>query len=446
MHLQANWECSRWGYEASYGVGDEVLVSKLERFFKDGRREYRMGTINHELGERIDGRYLIHDVRIGHHGRVFLCHDEIADRPAALKTLHIKNDEPTDLLSEYFLQGTQTWLTAARHIGVVTPYRVFLLPTGAGESVPCLVMELIQGHPKFGNSLWSWIRSQDFSLKLTLYFAHEICSAMATLQKKENEEDDFVHLNLTSQNILISDEGNIKITDIGFGEAYQKACVSGELLSQPFITEHGEFCFGISEGICGVPPYMSPEQCERLQDFDQRSDIYAFGCILYEMCTRRYLFTATTPEDFFEAHMHEIPDPPKKWNPDIPDALVELIEECLEKDPDDRPDDFEQIRDRIKEILQAEDIPSGLNFWLFGFSSFSDNPRVRSDLNLDISEEIILLGKAFGVDHLIKKGLIKNPEVFDRLVNDRQKKNSGALDRLKKNPWDDQICVEAGRW
>lgn len=310
---------------------------------------------------------------------------------------------------------------------IVEAYNVFHIPVTEDLNVPYLTMELVKGHPNFGNSLKEWIHNSGLDLQLTLYIAYSICSGMIKAQKKlGGSTSDFVHYNLKPQNILISHEGSIKITDIGFGEGFKKTILRGMSFNSSNKTEYSNSFFGITNAAFGTPPYMSPEQCIMMESCDRRSDIYSFGCILYEMCTKKYVFQAKSTKAFITKHVYENPTPPKEWNPKIPDSLDKLIQDCLAKNPDERPQNFEQVRDSIGQIIKNEGMPSGIGFWLFGLSFFSENPRVRSDFHMKDEEETYLLGKSRGLDHIIKQGLIEDEAEWDKIVIKRE---SSALKR-----------------
>lgn len=244
---------------------------------------------------------------------------------------------------------------------------------------------------------------------------------MIQIQKRLGKPNsDFVHLDLKPQNILVSREGTLKITDIGLSESLQKSASLTQSFPRSCLTQDGYFSFGATKGVCGTPPYMSPEQCTGLQSFDQRSDIYSFGCILYEMCTKKFIFQTKSPAEFIEKHVHERPISPKKWNPNTPDSVRWLIEKCLSKDPEDRPQNFKEVLNFINKAFESEGLPSGVGFYACGFSIFSENPRVKSDWDMRKEEEAFLLGKVRGVEYIIKQGLVKSKDEFEKLLKKRE--------------------------
>ena len=148
-----------------------------------------------------------------------------------------------------------------------------------------------------------------------LHIARQIADALETAH-----EHGVVHRDLKPANIKITPEGTVKVLDFGLAKAVQRA-------ESPLQTS------GLShEGIVvGTPAYMSPEQA-RGKPVDRRADIWAFGCVLYEMLTGRVAFAAATVTDTLAAVLDREPD----WSvlPDkTPPAIRRLLRRCLEKDP-----------------------------------------------------------------------------------------------------------------
>ena len=219
--------------------------------------------------------------------------------------------------------------------------------------VPFVAIEFIEGHELYGNSLRGFIAKASFNLELILNIAISICNGMLHIQNKFLNAI-FVHCDLKPENILLSKEGSIKITDFGISKTLYDNSDRLSSLNQSSISSDGRFSVGLTNNICGTPPYMSPEQCLGVKSLDQRSDIYSFGCILYEMCTKRFVFETHVPSDFFIKHISEMPISPDLLNPAIPSELSKLIQQCLSKDPISRPQQFKEIRDILMDILNQE--------------------------------------------------------------------------------------------
>jgi tetratricopeptide (TPR) repeat protein len=237
---------------------------------------------------------------------------------------------------------------------------------------------------------------------------------MIQIQKKmKKSKSDFVHRDLKPQNILVSNEGSVKITDFGLAKIIGENALKLGSIPKTIVANDGHLTFGTNENICGTPPYMSPEQCKGTTTLDQRSDIYSFGCILYEMCSKNFIFQVRSPSEFISKHIHEPPIPIKKWNSNLPKSLVVLIEKCLSKSPSDRPQNFREIRDFLEEILKSTG-GSSLLFFVCGLSGLTDRPRVKTDWNLRKGHEAILFSD-LGIDYLIEQGLVESKAEFEKM-------------------------------
>jgi len=383
------------------------------------------------IGERIAERYYVEDVKRGQACLTYFCHDEPLGRPVVLKSPRYDPMNGSEDLAGTFVRGAARWILAGRELGIAEAYNLLTVASNDRQDVPYLVLEFVEGDPRAGASLEGWIQDIRLDLRLALYFAHAVCSAMMKLQKKLGKPGaDFVHVNLKPQNILVTHEGTIKITDIGLSEMAYREAVRGSL-SAPSSIHQNEVKEGqLRSPILGAPLYMSPEQLLALPTIDKRSDIYSFGCILYEMCTRRHVFDASSDGEFISKHIEQIPNSPKKSNPAISLSLEGLILSCLSKNPAERPSDFGEIRETIQEIIRSAGMPSGIRFWLFGFSDFAGTPRVKSDMRGTREDEIIILAKACGVQYVIDQCLVKDREELE-LIQAQKAKAKTAEERAE---------------
>ncbi|HPQ39156.1 MAG TPA: protein kinase [bacterium] len=137
-----------------------------------------------------------------------------------------------------------------------------------------------------------------------------------------------VHRDIKPQNILINDEGIVKLVDFGIATVMESAMETN------------------SEFVVGTPDYMSPEQAKG-EPTDPRSDIYSLGTILYEACTGRPPFANTDSFQILVDQVEKPPIPPVEINPDVPMWLNDLILKCMEKEPDDRYDSVQIIERQL---------------------------------------------------------------------------------------------------
>jgi len=142
------------------------------------------------------------------------------------------------------------------------------------------------------------------------------------------------------------------------------------------------------------------------------------------------MFEGCSAIDCISKHISEVPVSPRKWNPDLPRTLERLILGCLAKNPAERPSDFGEVREKIGEIIKSQGIPSGIRFWLFGFSAFTPTPRVKSDMRMSREDEAIILEKVFGVQYVIDQGLIRDREELE-VIRAQKGKANRAEDRAE---------------
>ncbi len=159
-----------------------------------------------------------------------------------------------------------------------------------------------------------------------------------------------MHRDLKPENLLIDKNRIIKISDFGLAKVYAEA--ESDTVREIAVDEWGKrkFTFTKTGSICGTPPYMSPEQWKGEKDLDVRSDIYSFGCVLYEMLTGRPPFLCSSLPEFEEHHLTKRPRPLRELEQSIPIRLDALLLKCLEKETEDRYRDFETIRDMVNDI------------------------------------------------------------------------------------------------
>jgi hypothetical protein len=148
-------------------------------------------------------------------------------------------------------------------------------------------------------------------VRSSVHFARQICAGLHEAHAKG-----IVHRNLKPENIMLDQDGLVKVMDSGI------ACS----------IEAGTATTGFH---AGTPGYMAPEQVEG-RAVDPRSDIYSFGLVIYEMLTGSAAFQGDTPMSVALKHVREQPTPPRKLDPSLPKGIEDVVLKCLEKDPDNR--------------------------------------------------------------------------------------------------------------
>src|SRR5688500_17095256 len=151
-----------------------------------------------------------------------------------------------------------------------------------------------------------------------------------------------VHRDIKPSNIMITSYGQTKVTDFGIA----RALGDGEQT----MTQTGM--------VIGTASYLSPEQAQG-NPVDARSDVYALGCVLYEMLTGRTPFQGDTPLSIAYKHVREAPDTPSSVNPDVPDALDAIVMKALAKNADNRYQSAREMHEDLQRFIAGEKVHAG---------------------------------------------------------------------------------------
>jgi serine/threonine protein kinase len=160
--------------------------------------------------------------------------------------------------------------------------------------------------------------------------AMQICAALAHAHKIG-----VIHRDLKPANLFLAEDGRVKVGDFGLARD----------LNSSRLTLDGQ-----TVGTCR---YMPPEQIAGEADLSGATDLYAVGCILYEMLVGNTPFDGGTIVEIFESHINDLPDPPAYYVPDCPADLSELVMLLLEKSPADRPGDAAAVQSALADILHG---------------------------------------------------------------------------------------------
>ena len=274
-------------------------------------------------GSTFAGRYqIIEELGKGGMGRVYKVFDTKIKEKVALKL--IKPEVATD---KETIERFSNEIRLARKIGHRNVCRMFDL--GEAEGAHFITMEYVPGE-----DLKRLIRTMGrLSPGQVISIARQVCEGLS-----EAHRLGIVHRDLKPQNIMVDDEGNVRIMDFGIARSMKGKGITGEGM------------------IIGTPEYMSPEQVDG-KEVDRRTDIYSLGIILYEMLTGRAPFEGETPFSVGVKQKSEIPKDPAALNPQVPRDLSGLILRCLEKNRENRPAEAGEVQAVLEKI--AKGIPTG---------------------------------------------------------------------------------------
>ena len=299
-----------------------------------------------EAGSRLGPYEILGPIGAGGMGEVYRARDTRLDRVVAIKTL------PAALVAHPGVR--QRFEREAKAISALNhPNICSLYDVGREEEVDYLVMEHLEGE-----TLHERIQRAPLSLSEVLRYGIEIASALEVAHRRN-----VIHRDLKPSNIAIT-RGGAKLLDFGLATISQPA--------EPLLTGSGSKTVAqqplTGEGtIVGTYQYMAPEQIEGEQA-DARTDIFAFGAVLYEMLTGRRAFDGKSRASIIAAILASEPPPLRETQPVTPAALDRVIRICLAKDPDERWQSAHDLRlelEGIRDLPGVMPTPSG-RFHRFG--------------------------------------------------------------------------------
>jgi serine/threonine-protein kinase len=209
-----------------------------------------------------------------------------------------------------------------------------LLSAGNADGVPFYTMPLVQGE-----SLRARLaQGQPFSVRESIGILRDVARALSYAHTRG-----VVHRDIKPDNVLLS-HGAAVVTDFGIAKALS---ASRTLPGAATLTQAGSSI--------GTPAYMAPEQVAGDPAVDHRADLYAWGCLAYELLAGEPPFVRDTPQRLLAAHLSDAPRPIGARRADVPAALARLVMRCLEKDPSSRPADADEL---LRE-LEAVPTPGG---------------------------------------------------------------------------------------
>ncbi|TVL99929.1 MAG: hypothetical protein CV087_16035 [Candidatus Brocadia sp. WS118] len=313
----------------------------------------------HRSGSIINNRY---EVVQGPHekpslaggmGLVYLCVDHGKDgRPVALKTFrpeYLPNREARDR----FLREGTTWVQLGRHPHIVRCHEVI---KGAVGSEVFFVLDLVApAEGKRDASLRSWLISgKPLPVEQALLFALHLARGMKHATEKL---PGLVHRDLKPENVLVGRDGLARITDFGLASAIQE---TGDQLPVADAKESEESGLGrtqLTQGVVGTPLYMAPEQWTG-GELDARSDIYAYGCILFEMLAGKRVVSGNTIAEIEKAHRE---GRVAEISFRLLDHLGQLLQGCVKVNREERYSNWLELESEVAEawkVVMGKEAPA----------------------------------------------------------------------------------------
>ncbi|AZM64645.1 serine/threonine protein kinase [Streptomyces sp. WAC 01420] len=271
-----------------------------------------------------DGRYRL-TRRLGRGGmaEVFAAEDVRLGRTVAVKLL--RNDLAEDPVAKARFTREAQSVAGLNHHAIVAVYDSGEDVIG-GQPVPYIVMEIVEGRT-IRDLL---MNAEAPGPEQALIIVSGVLEALAY-----SHQHGIVHRDIKPANVIITNNGAVKVMDFGIARALHGASTT--------MTQTGM--------VMGTPQYLSPEQALG-KAVDHRSDLYATGCLMYELLALRPPFTGETPLSVVYQHVQDIPTPPSEASDACPPELDGLVMRSLAKEPDDRFQTAEEMRGLVQYALQ----------------------------------------------------------------------------------------------
>lgn len=330
------------------------------------------------IGKRLDGRYEIHELLgVGGMAYVYKAYDNIEKRWVAIKILKEELAGNSDFLRRF--RNESKAIAVLSHPNIVKVYDVSF-----GDRIQYIVMEYIDGI-----TLKQYIEQQgEIKWREALYFTVQILRAL-----QHAHEKGIIHRDIKPQNIMLLEDGTIKVTDFGIARFSQAETQT------------------MTDKAIGSVHYIAPEQA-RGGCINDKADIYSVGVMLYEMLTGQLPFVADNAVSVAIMQMQAEPTPPSRINPSIPKGLEEITMHAMEKNPAQRfpsaadmLEDVERFR-RNPEIVfhygeQVDRAYAGTSADIYGNVQQNAAPQKYND-NYEYEEEYVRSKNGARASNIIK--------------------------------------------
>ena len=287
------------------------------------------------IGSSLGPYQILEKIGAGGMGEVFLAEDTRLNRKVAIKVLPAEFAADRERLARFEQEAKAAAALNHPHIAVVHDIG-FEEGAGAAEAktdpnmavsaIPAVGVHYMVQEYLEGGTLRDPLKKGALPLTKALLFAREIAEGLSAAHQAG-----IIHRDLKPDNIFITKDGHAKILDFGLAKLTELHGPGGaELSMSPTV-------LGTVAGqVMGTAGYMAPEQIEGEEEIDARADLFAFGCLLYEMSGGKRAFGGESVLDTLHAIARSEPQPVGEINPELPAELERIIKKCLAKDRDHR--------------------------------------------------------------------------------------------------------------
>ncbi|MGH9786378.1 MAG: serine/threonine-protein kinase, partial [Terriglobia bacterium] len=259
------------------------------------------------IGETLSHFKITEKLGQGGMGVVYRGIDLDLDRPVAIKVLPPGAEQDEDSIAR-FLREAKT-ASKLQHPAITTIYEF-----GVKDKLRYLVMEFIDG-----KTLRQILKTGSLPVRQLLEIAIQVTDALSLAGEKG-----IVHRDIKSENIMLTDRGQVKILDFGLAKMVEK--------TGPVASDHFQTAGGV---VMGTITHMSPEQALGAE-VDARTDLYSTGVVLFEMATGQLPFSGNSANVVLAKILNQPAPPASELNPELPPSLEKVIRKCLEKNREQR--------------------------------------------------------------------------------------------------------------
>lgn len=301
------------------------------------------------VGKKLDGRYEIQElIGVGGMATVYKAKDIKNNRTVAIKILKDEFSRNSEFIRRF--KNESKAIAVLSHPNIVKVYDVSF-----GDVMQYIVMEYIDGI-----TLKEYIEQQEKSIdwKMAVYFTNQILKAM-----QHAHEKGIVHRDVKPQNMMLLQDGTIKVTDFGIARFSNTETRT------------------MTDKAIGSVHYIAPEQA-RGERTDGKSDVYSIGVMLYEMLTGQLPFQADSAVSVAIMQLQSNPKPPREINPEIPQGLEEITLRAMRKEPVQRYQSAEEMLKDLQKVNKKPEIT-------FGYEYPEDETASNSDDNEPVNAKYV---------------------------------------------------------
>lgn len=309
----------------------------LRRLFNRGKKPahptVQLGR-EFKVGDLIEQRYEVEQVRRGFMGIVYIAYDRQRRQRVVLKTFQNKFLWDEEAI-ERFNAEAELWIRLGSHANIV---RAYDLRTFLGK--PHVVAEYVHGGPL--RALIGHLQLQE-----AFDYAIQVCWGMIHAV----EQAAIMHRDLKPDNIMVTLDGQVKVTDFGLARVLPTWQWSDNLRGRRSTPQRMRAATA-ADVLGGTLPYMAPELLQESPYVGTWTDIYAFGVMLYEFFTGKLPFDSMRDESLVRMHLRVAPPDPRTFKPQLPAETAPIVLRCVAKRPSERYQNFREVEDDLQ-VLRA---------------------------------------------------------------------------------------------